>query len=264
MRDARGDALSICTSRIRADELKLPTSAANPLDEDGPPPPEGDAAAVEFAAPAGLDRINLVIEDANHQPCIVAIPKGYSVLNNPPISTATSVLLVPTEPVDSPANFWYTINRYGIQNLANWSLNKRDKLFVYAGLEKAPEFTATNCSLSGRFTTISTHLTQDNPIYNEIVARVRIERDTALVAFGTKQLEVEPPAACYATPQMTAPPGAPTGYAASPFDLGNAFENMAKIMVDSNHKLTTVLKRKSERSSRCLAFLQAPALCQQR
>ena len=113
MRDARGDVLSICTSRIRADELKLPTSAANPLDEDGPPPPEGDATAVEFAAPAGPDRINLVIEDANHQQCIVASPKTFPltkndspVLNSPPISIATSVLLVLTEPVDSLANFW--------------------------------------------------------------------------------------------------------------------------------------------------------------
>ena len=39
MRDAKGDVLSICTSRIRADKLKLPTSTANPLDEDGPTPP---------------------------------------------------------------------------------------------------------------------------------------------------------------------------------------------------------------------------------
>ena len=107
----------------------------------------------------------------------------------------------------------------------------------YAGLEKA-EFTAANRSLSGRFTTINTHLAPDDPIYDEVVARMRIERDEALVAFGTKLLEAEPPAARYATQQTTAPPGAPIGYAASPFDLGNAFDNMAKIMVDLNPKLT--------------------------
>ena len=67
---------------------------------------------------------------------------------------------------------------------------------------------------------------------------MRIERDEALVAFGTKLLEAEPPVFRYATPQVNTPPGAPVGYAASPFNLGNAFENMAKIMVDSNHKLT--------------------------
>ena len=221
------------------------------MDEDGPPPPEGDATAVEFAAPAGPDRINLVIKDANHQQCVVPSPKifpltkGYSVLNNPPISIATSVLLVPTEPVDSPANFWYTATQYGIQNLANWSLNKRDTLFVYAGLGKA-EFTAANRSLSGRFTTISTtHLAPDDPIYNEVVTRMRIERNEALVSFGTKLLEAELPATRYATPQVTVPPGAPAGYATSSFDLGNAFENMVKIMVDSNHKLTGPEKGKA-------------------
>ena len=96
---------------------------------------------------------------------------------------------------------------------------------------------------------ISTHLAPDDSIYDEVVARMRIERDEALVAFGTKLLEAEPLVFRYATPQVNTPPGAPTGYAASPYDLGNAFENMAKIMVDSSHKLTGPEKEKASEAS---------------
>ena len=61
MRDVRGEIIGVCSSRNAADQLLLPISTSNPLDEEGPPNEE-----VEFEL-VGPDRIFLDIQDATQQ-----------------------------------------------------------------------------------------------------------------------------------------------------------------------------------------------------
>ena len=72
MRDVRGEVVSICETRNVVNQFKLATSETNPLEEHGPPFPEG-----EDATPPGPDRIMLNLTDANKEPCFVAIPKVF-------------------------------------------------------------------------------------------------------------------------------------------------------------------------------------------
>ena len=85
MKDVCGEIISVCSSRNAANQLLLPASTPNPLDEEGPPNEEVEFELVE------PDRIFLDIQDETQQPCFDAIPKvfplpkGYSIKTSPPL-----------------------------------------------------------------------------------------------------------------------------------------------------------------------------------
>ncbi|KAI2504002.1 hypothetical protein MHU86_10435 [Fragilaria crotonensis] len=193
MKDARGEVISVCSSRVNAEKYKLAISTSNPLDEEGPELP---ADAVEMPEPAGPDRIRVDITDPTKQPCIVAIPKvfpftpGYSIPTNPPVSVTNTASLTNIDP-DSLLQTWYETIRYGCLNLDNHSIHARDTLFVYENLEKN-ELIANNRNLASRCTVGLEFPTYDDPLYTEVIEVLRSEKDKANLAFGTQLLANQP------------------------------------------------------------------------
>ena len=169
MKDARGEIVGISSSRILAEKFKLPISTSNPLDKEGPEPPPD---SVEVAEPACPDRIKLDILDPSKQPCFVTMPRvfpftpGYSVATNPPLAITTNPTLQGVDPT-TILHAWYETIRYGCLNLENYSIHKKDTLFVYEGLEKS-EFIA-NRNLASRCTVGVEFPRYDEPLYTEII-----------------------------------------------------------------------------------------------
>ena len=93
MKDVRGDVICVCGSRHDVDKFKLPTSTANPLEEDGPAPPEGQP-----VVPPGPDRIMIDLTVATKEPCFVAIPKVF------PIASGVVMAIDPTKSIITTPN----------------------------------------------------------------------------------------------------------------------------------------------------------------
>ena len=141
MKDVRGDVISICESRNDVDKFNLPTSTANPLEEDGPAPPEGQP-----VVPPGPDRIMIDLTVATKEPCFVAIPKVFPITSGvvmaiDPTKSIVTTPNLPAYPPDSLQAVWYEAMRYGIRHLDNYSIHASDTLFQYEGIEKASFFT---------------------------------------------------------------------------------------------------------------------------
>ena len=194
MQDVRGDVISVSESKALVTKFNLPTSANDPLEEEGPPLPEG-----EDGTPPGPDRIKITIDTEGQEPCFVAIPKvlpitsGVAMTFDDPTQMITQVKELPPTlfPSDSLPAVWYKSLRYGTKNMGNHSLQSADTMFCYERLEKT-EFTSENRNLSARFTTIVTFLNPDDPLYHEVAQHVLAEKEKATVAYGTKLLELAP------------------------------------------------------------------------
>lgn len=192
IKDVRGDVVSVSESRALVTKYNFPTSTNNPLEEEGPPFPEG-----EDGTPPGPDRIMLVLDSADKEPCFVAIPKvfpvtsGVSLMIADPTLMVTQVKELPPQvfPPDSPQAIWYEAMRYGIRHLENWSIHKTDTLFHYGDKFDKTEFTADNRTLASRFTTVVTYLTPDDVLYHEVAKNVLAEKEKVTLAYGSKLLE---------------------------------------------------------------------------
>ena len=110
MQDVRGDVISISESKALVTKFNLPTSANDPLEEEGPPLPEGD----DGTRP-GPDRIKITIDTDGQEPCFVAIPKvlpitsGVAMTFDDPTQMITQVKELPPTlfPSDSLPAVWY-------------------------------------------------------------------------------------------------------------------------------------------------------------
>ena len=243
MRDARGEIISLYSSRVNADRFKLPISTSDPLEEDGPL-----VDGVEMPEPAGPDRINVDITDPLKQPCFIAIPKvfpftpGYSIQTTPPISVSNTLQLAAIDP-DGLLATWYETMRYGCVHLENFSMHQNDTLFVYEGIDST-EFIAPNRNLASRCTVRVDFLTYNQPTYHEVIAFMRSEKEKANFVFGTKLLA--DPAARVSVRPLSPPPIPPrVGEAPPASDHGMAalIDGFAKAINDSASKSLTGSER---------------------
>ena len=139
VKDVRGDVLSICETRAEANVFNLPTSESNPIEEEAPPGDDNNLIVV-----AGPERVGIVLNVPTKAPCLVAIPKVFPVTSGATeyadFSSTTPIVDIEAMPSVPPASMtavWYEAMRYGIRKLDNCSLQTRDVLFHYEGLEKA-------------------------------------------------------------------------------------------------------------------------------
>ena len=183
MQDVRGEVLSICETRAEVDAYQLPTSTANPLEEEAPPRAADEDADEFVIVAAGPDRIGIQLNVATKEPCFVAVPKVFPVTDGEiqfaDFSNTESIVNTPVIPDIAPASFagvWYEALRYGIRHLDNYSLQERDVLFVYDGIEKA-EFTTENRNLVSRFTTVVKYLTPEDELYHTVVKNILAEKE---------------------------------------------------------------------------------------
>lgn len=255
MIDVRGDVLSICETRAEANVFNLPTSASNPLEEEAPQPADDDDEEFVVVA-AGPDRIGINLNVATKEPCFVAIPKVLPVTGGitafADFSSTTSIIetqAMPSVPLASLTAVWYEAMRYGFRHLDNFSLQTQDILFRYEGLEKA-EFIDANRTLVDRFSTVVTYLNpdEDSDLYNAIVKHVLEERENAMMAYGARIIEANPPTAAAAPVAPFAPPiGVPTTGLAipSPADSGISalLDGLAKAISESSSKTLTGTER---------------------
>ena len=193
VRGATGEVISLHESRADVAQYDLPTSQANPLEEEGPPPSEALEGVV--TQPPGPDRIMMNLNVADREPCFVAIPKdlpamsGETAYANFSTSIVTTETMLRTFPPGSMTAIWYEAMCYGIRHLDNYSIQSRDTLFRFAGIEKA-EFSAENRSLASRFTTIVvTYRTPDDNLYHEVTRRALEEKEKCLLAIGARIME---------------------------------------------------------------------------
>lgn len=250
LRDVRSDVLSICETRAEANMYSLPTSESNPLEEDAPQLDDD----IEIVEVAGPDRIGIELNVATKEPCFVAIPKVMPTTSGTTVyaalySTKNSIVDTPVMPSVLPGSMtaiWYEALRYGIRNLDNYSLHAKDVLFQYEGIEKA-EFTTENRKLVSRFTTVVTYLTPEDDLYHEVIRHVLEEKEKALMMYGAKIIEANPPT--FATPPATSStlllPEAAGMTIPSPADHGISvlLDGLAKAISDSSSKTLTGAER---------------------
>jgi hypothetical protein len=254
MQDVRGEVLSICETRAEVDAHQLPTSTTNPLEEEAPPRAEDDDEDFVVIA-AGPDRIGIQLNVATKEPCFVAVPKVLPVTSGEiqfaDFSNTTSIVTTPAMPDILPASLggvWYEALRYGIRLLDNYSIQERDVLFVYDGIEK-DEFTAVNRSLVPRFTTVVTYLTPEDELYHTVIKHVLTEKEKAMMIYGAKIVEANPPlavapahATLAAVPTTGAQPPAPIPTTTDP-GITALLDGLAKAISDSSSKTLTGTER---------------------
>jgi hypothetical protein len=248
LHDVTADILSVCTSRANAEKYKLATSASNPIEEAGPPPPDD---SITMPEPPGPARINIVIDNPDNDPCFVAMPKvcpltgGYSVQTDPTISVTTTISL-PNVDKDSLINTWFETLCYGVVNLWNYSLQAQDNLFVYAGLDQE-EFTGPNRVLASRCTVHIDALDFDSPNYREVVSAMRQAKEEANFTYGSKLLAEQGLATTVHETPTQLNNQAPNAPAAVDQTGMSFFEGFAKALSESTSKSLTGTER--ERAS---------------
>jgi hypothetical protein len=198
MRDVRGSVITVSPTDIMPTKLNLAVSSSNPITEEGPPLDDGSE-----ADQPGPDRVHIDVVDPDDKPCFIRIPKlfplsgGYSIpTSDQPIKTLSTTSLQPlftTDPTTQPKQttpptddllFWYEAMRYGIVNLANYSIHAKDTLFYYETMNKDQFIPETN--LTSRFTVSVSYLTPNDPIYHEVINHVLIEKEKATTTYGSR------------------------------------------------------------------------------
>ena len=238
MRDVTGHTISVATSSTLVNDLKLPTSTSNPIEEEGPPPTEE---GIEPEA-AGPDRIKIAISNPDEVPCFVATPKvfpfpiGHTLPTQ--LTTGEITALATPLPTENLAafNLWIETMKYGVQHLQNQSIHASDTLFVYESLIKT-EFKADK--LVSRFTTTVTYLTQDDDLYHQVHQYATTEKEKAASVFGghTKAPSFSSPVPSVVSAMGSVEcPSTPAANPRSEGDLKSIFENLSKALIDSSAK----------------------------
>ena len=245
MRDVKRHVISITASKSTAvDTFNLAISTSDPLDEEGPLP--DDLTAPD---PAGPDRIFVEVTDPTAAPCFALFPKLFAMAGGYSITPMPTTDETPTPATTGTEAFtmWKSALQYGITHLQNHSLQAQDTLFVYESLEK-PEFTAADRELSPTFTTTITYLTPDDVLYHEITKYALVEKEKAIVAFGSQS--VPPPASLPSIPpsperhgtDTSSNPPSPT----SVTDMTSIIDGLSKAITNSKTLTGTERERVTE------------------
>lgn len=184
IRDVTGHGISVATSSTLVNDLQMPTSKSNPLEEDGPPQLDEGI----DPEPAGPDRVKIIINNPDEVPCFVAVPKvfPFPIGHSLPTELTTNEIsetAPPTPPGNhlQEFNLWFETMKYGVQHLNNNSIHSKDTLFVYESIDKT-DFKADR--LVSQFTTTVTYLTQDEALYHQVHRYATSEKEKAASVFG--------------------------------------------------------------------------------
>ena len=101
--------------------------------------------------------------------------------------------------------------RYGIQHLQNQSIvHSHDTLFDYDNFDRV-DFDATgDRDLSPTFTTTITYLTPDDPLYHAVTKYALLEKERAVIAYGSTATPRTPPRTTLLALIPTLPTSLPT------------------------------------------------------
>ena len=235
MKDVKGHVISLAPSKTIANETyQLPTSTSDPLNEEGPPPADG----TDPEQP-GPERIHVEVTDPNVSPCFAMVPKVF------PFSGGHSIPSVVGPDVDPPAAFtmWSAALQYGITNLQNKSIHDHDTLFDYDKIEKAA-FEASDRALVSTFTVEVTYLTPDDPLYQAVVKNTRVEKERAVLAYGSASVPTTPPR--HPTDATNPAPMFTSGSPTSVSDMSLMIEGLSKAITNSKSMTSTERERETE------------------
>ena len=91
---------------------------------------------------------------------------------------------------DSLLQTWYkAIRSWGCVHTDNYSIHAKDIIFHYTGEMDKAEFAGPNRNLASRcYVLAHSILSIDDPIFHQVVERMREEKENALLTYGTKLL----------------------------------------------------------------------------
>jgi hypothetical protein len=242
MPDVKGHVITIATSKTTAtDTLRMAVSTSDPLSEEGPAPADGTE-----AEPAGPDRIFIEVNDPAVTPCFAMFPKvfpltgGYHAI---PPAPATGATTPPAPSAPTGFELWQAAISYGIQRLQDRSIHDHDTLFDYDKIEKAA-FEASDRDLAATFTTAVTYLTPDDPLYHTVTRHALLEKERAVITYGSKSVPQTPP-----RPSPGPNPVATATATSSPTtvtDMTTIIEGLSKAITNSKSMTGTERERATE------------------